>query len=777
MTTPYITRLTDFSGEEEETDYFSDPNAIIQLQNEFNTIKQNTGKTVTQYLARFNRIHRQIEAIEQRYYTDPQVLNQFIRGLKSSILGRVRPVHPNSLPEAVMLARALESAEKEANHSQMVNMVMEENKTETLEKRVTTKNFSKLSQTIPLAVATEDSSLAAIFPFELEKNEAMFSGAALDKKCPITAMYTEATVNNTPIKLILDSGSAGSIVMLQLVNQLGFKVDRATMSQIITADGSTKLPHGEIDSFPFEINGIVIPTKVLVMDATQYQALAKIPATCGHFQKPSANQRPTFEFEENSALPAIETYQLSWADDQRTELPAIPTWTSEERSKWNQVSLRRNHQRRKPKLECLVCKKKLLSMTACSTPDEDPRNPIHYYCNRCNKEKYGYPERHGKWDKEPCLACGEPLPRGCDWNDLPGRGEMCDTTCQYTILICDWIRRGTPFEAVFNRALKRLQHYPHNEDELYNTAQAKSAEVADEVTSYNMFDPQEQYLAQINTYLCENCLIPCQNQCCEECQDKKDLEKKMEIENQQSQNQSINQQNSPDGPESEKFVAYTDLEQMTDIRYFDNGHLGIILERAHLTDAGFDLHYPEDQFTTLPPRSITKIDLKIAVEILPGIMVQMASRSSLAKKRISVQERVIDSEYTGNLMVLLQNNSEKPYTIESKEKIAQAIFLSLVKIGKFVPVENREELSQTTRETFGFRSTRKGIEANFAETIEEKGKVIKNEQSIMLLPYGKSEIRIKRTIKEKNLIFEPYPETCQQFLIGLTNLFIPADKA
>ncbi|KAG9296680.1 hypothetical protein G9A89_009939 [Geosiphon pyriformis] len=170
MTTPYIARLTDFSGEEEETDVHTwlreaqkaiqannwndqraiqtlpfflkgtadfDPNAVIQLQNKFNTIKQNTGETVTQYLARFNRIRCQIEAIEQGYYTDSQVLNQFIRGLKSSILGRVRPAYPNSLPEAVTLARALESAEKEANHSQMVNMVMEENKTETLEKRVT----------------------------------------------------------------------------------------------------------------------------------------------------------------------------------------------------------------------------------------------------------------------------------------------------------------------------------------------------------------------------------------------------------------------------------------------------------------------------------------------------------------------------------------------------------------------------------------------------------------------------------------------------------------
>ncbi|KAG9299805.1 hypothetical protein G9A89_013165 [Geosiphon pyriformis] len=435
MTTPYIARLTDFSGEEEETDmhtwlreaqkaiqtnnwndqraiqtllfflkgtanlwyqsletkptsfaefknallkYFSDPNAIIQLQNEFNTIKQNTGETVTQYLARFNQIRRQIEAIEQRYYTDPQVLNQFIRELKSSILGKVCPAHPNSLPEAVMLTRALELAEKETNHSQMINMVMEENKTETLEKREArennyyappqmprnqytpipcqylttyqnqrayqqqpmianpnwrpearnqpmwnqnalvqrnpnrartnqqtnpnyqnyqqtylnipenliignnngrninrTKNSSKLSQTISPAVATKDSSLAAIFLFELEENKAMFSRAALNEKCPITPMYMEAIVNNTPIKLILDSRFAGSIIMLQLVNQLGFKINCATTSQIITANGSTKLPYGEIDSFPFKINGILIPTKVLVMDVTQYQALIR----------------------------------------------------------------------------------------------------------------------------------------------------------------------------------------------------------------------------------------------------------------------------------------------------------------------------------------------------------------------------------------------------------------------------------------------------------------------------------------------------------------------
>ncbi|KAG9297285.1 hypothetical protein G9A89_009967 [Geosiphon pyriformis] len=58
ITTLYIAQLTDFLGEKKETDVhihalevFSNPNAVIQLQNKFNTIKQGTGKTVTQYLA------------------------------------------------------------------------------------------------------------------------------------------------------------------------------------------------------------------------------------------------------------------------------------------------------------------------------------------------------------------------------------------------------------------------------------------------------------------------------------------------------------------------------------------------------------------------------------------------------------------------------------------------------------------------------------------------------------------------------------------------------
>ncbi|KAG9289052.1 hypothetical protein G9A89_015601 [Geosiphon pyriformis] len=161
-------------------EYFSDPNTVIQLQNEFNTIKQGTGKT--------------IEAIEQGYYINPQVLNQFIRGLKSSILGRVHPAHPDLLSEAVMLAKALELAEKEANYSQIVNIVIEENKTKTLEKRKVTSSQTqeKITHTKHFKDATRNSAAAKIIACCIRTSEqkhvpAIF--ANINQYTPIPCQY------------------------------------------------------------------------------------------------------------------------------------------------------------------------------------------------------------------------------------------------------------------------------------------------------------------------------------------------------------------------------------------------------------------------------------------------------------------------------------------------------------------------------------------------------------------------------------------------------------
>ncbi|KAG9293021.1 hypothetical protein G9A89_016383 [Geosiphon pyriformis] len=110
-----------------------------------------------------------------------------------------------------------------------------------------------------------------------EANESPFllSNVVANEQKAITAMYTEAEVEGKPIRLILNSGSAGSIITYQLMQQLKKNVDQPAQTVIITADDIKKTPVGEIDNFPFTLDGITIPVKVLVMDASQYQALVR----------------------------------------------------------------------------------------------------------------------------------------------------------------------------------------------------------------------------------------------------------------------------------------------------------------------------------------------------------------------------------------------------------------------------------------------------------------------------------------------------------------------
>ncbi|KAG9291679.1 hypothetical protein G9A89_022098 [Geosiphon pyriformis] len=95
--------------------YFSNNNSINRLVNAFTTMKQGETEAVTTYLGRFHQNLCQIQAIDANYFTAPQILNQFICGLRSSILQHVCPLHPGTLQDAVTRARDFESAESETN--------------------------------------------------------------------------------------------------------------------------------------------------------------------------------------------------------------------------------------------------------------------------------------------------------------------------------------------------------------------------------------------------------------------------------------------------------------------------------------------------------------------------------------------------------------------------------------------------------------------------------------------------------------------------------------
>ncbi|KAG9301410.1 hypothetical protein G9A89_018082 [Geosiphon pyriformis] len=176
------------------------------------------------------------------------------------------------------------------------------------------------NNTIPPAQIAQNANLLDIFPFEFKANKSSFllSNATVNKQKAITAMYTKATVEGKPIQLILDSKSAE----IQTI--------------IITEDNMKKTPVGEIENFPFTIDGIIIPVKVLVMDAPQYQAFvrndwffkanAKLDWKTQELKISYQEQytivlatSPVFKFKKKKEMPLTKTYMIlgsifNWAE-------------------------------------------------------------------------------------------------------------------------------------------------------------------------------------------------------------------------------------------------------------------------------------------------------------------------------------------------------------------------------------------------------------------------------------------------------------------------------
>ena len=120
----------------------------------------------------------------------------------------------------------------------------------------------------------------------------------------------------------------------------------------------------------------------------------------------------------------------------------------------------------------------------------------------------------------------------------------------------------------------------------------------------------------------------------------------------------------------------------------------------HEGDLGIDLFNPEDK-VILPGETIT-YDLQIQCEGPYGY--QLLPRSSTAIKtplRISNSMGIIDKGYRGNIMAIVDNIKNEPYTIKKGDRLFQLIvFVSLP-----IQIKLCNELSETSRGDGGFGST------------------------------------------------------------------------
>ena len=120
--------------------------------------------------------------------------------------------------------------------------------------------------------------------------------------------------------------------------------------------------------------------------------------------------------------------------------------------------------------------------------------------------------------------------------------------------------------------------------------------------------------------------------------------------------------------------------------------------------AGFDLHSIED--IVIAPNERKLIGTGLSFEIPKGYEIQIRPRSGLAYKHgITVLNSpgTIDSDYRGEIKVLLINHSNESFEIKVGERIAQAVIQAVIQAN----FEEVEELNDTTRGAGGFGSTGK----------------------------------------------------------------------
>ena len=120
--------------------------------------------------------------------------------------------------------------------------------------------------------------------------------------------------------------------------------------------------------------------------------------------------------------------------------------------------------------------------------------------------------------------------------------------------------------------------------------------------------------------------------------------------------------------------------------------------------AGYDLYAATDYDIEIAPHSTVKIGTGISVELPNGTFGAIFARSGLATKRGLRPANcvgVCDSDYRGEYIVPMHNDTDEIMTITSGERIAQLIVMPFVGI-EFNIVD---ELTETKRGDGGFGST------------------------------------------------------------------------
>ena len=130
----------------------------------------------------------------------------------------------------------------------------------------------------------------------------------------------------------------------------------------------------------------------------------------------------------------------------------------------------------------------------------------------------------------------------------------------------------------------------------------------------------------------------------------------------------------------------------------------VIPEYKTVGAAGADLYALVDSPITLAPGKTAMVPTGLFFEIPEGYEIQVRPRSGLAAKNgVTVLNTpgTIDSDYRGEIKIILINLGDKDFVINSGDRVAQMVIAPLIQASFSIV----NELSDTTRGSGGFGST------------------------------------------------------------------------
>ena len=142
------------------------------------------------------------------------------------------------------------------------------------------------------------------------------------------------------------------------------------------------------------------------------------------------------------------------------------------------------------------------------------------------------------------------------------------------------------------------------------------------------------------------------------------------------------------------------------VRFRKVSELAHIPTRGSEKAAGYDLYAALAEPVRIAPHGTVKIDTGLQFELPDGYFAAIYARSGLAAKeglRPANCTGVCDSDYRGNYIVAMHNDSEETRIVEPGERIAQMVVIPYLS----VTFEESDTLTDTERGDGGFGSTGK----------------------------------------------------------------------